>query len=251
MDFVHAIVVAVGLGLWTALQPCPMATNIAAISYIGRRVGSPRRVLLAGLLYALGRTLAYVGLAILLSAGAVAAWRVSTRLQDLASLVLGPASILTAMVLLELIRFPLPGAAVGPRLQARLEAWGVWGALPLGALLALAFCPVSAACFFISLATLLASYHSRIVLPMVYGLGTALPVVVFAVLIARGVRALAPTVDRVRRVETWVRRLAAAALLAVGFHFSIKYNLDITPAWDPWLGWLSSAWESLVRSLRG
>ena len=43
-----------------------MATNIAAIPYIGRRVDRPGLVLVAGLLYALGRTIAYVVLAILL-----------------------------------------------------------------------------------------------------------------------------------------------------------------------------------------
>ncbi|MFH1923477.1 MAG: hypothetical protein ABIP48_26755 [Planctomycetota bacterium] len=43
------------LGIQTAIAPCPMATNIAAISFIGRRVGHARDVLLAGLLYTLGR----------------------------------------------------------------------------------------------------------------------------------------------------------------------------------------------------
>ena len=51
---------ALWLGILTAVSPCPMATNIAAISFVGRRVGSSGRVLLAGLLYTLGRTLAYV-----------------------------------------------------------------------------------------------------------------------------------------------------------------------------------------------
>ena len=69
MKLLPAIFTALGLGIWTAVQPCPMATNVAAISYLGRRADRPWWVLLAGLLYALGRTLAYVVLAVLLVEG--------------------------------------------------------------------------------------------------------------------------------------------------------------------------------------
>ncbi len=42
-----AIIKVIGLGVWTAINPCPMATNIAAISFISRRVGRPSQVMLA------------------------------------------------------------------------------------------------------------------------------------------------------------------------------------------------------------
>ncbi|MGN0186935.1 MAG: sulfite exporter TauE/SafE family protein, partial [Paludibacteraceae bacterium] len=38
------------LGLLTAISPCPLATNIAAIGYIGKHVDTPRRAFLSGLL---------------------------------------------------------------------------------------------------------------------------------------------------------------------------------------------------------
>ena len=47
---------ALWLGVLTSISPCPLATNIAAISFLGRRVGSPRAVLLSGLLYTAGRS---------------------------------------------------------------------------------------------------------------------------------------------------------------------------------------------------
>ena len=49
------------LGLLTSISPCPLATNIAAISYIGRKVESPRMVIAAGVLYMLGRCILYLG----------------------------------------------------------------------------------------------------------------------------------------------------------------------------------------------
>ena len=32
-------------GILTSISPCPLATNITAMSFVGRRVGSPRKVL--------------------------------------------------------------------------------------------------------------------------------------------------------------------------------------------------------------
>ena len=63
------------MGIQTSISPCPLATNIAAISYIGRRVGNARQVFLAGLLYTLGRTLVYLTLGVILVAGLLEARR--------------------------------------------------------------------------------------------------------------------------------------------------------------------------------
>jgi len=54
------------------------------------------------------------------------------------------------------------------------------GRVAFGVFFALAFCPISAVCFFGSLFALLSSNDSPILLPSVYGVGTALPVVAFA-----------------------------------------------------------------------
>lgn len=54
------------LGLITAISPCPLATNIAAIGYIGRDIENRRRIFRNGLLYTLGRVIAYTTLGIVL-----------------------------------------------------------------------------------------------------------------------------------------------------------------------------------------
>ncbi len=63
-----AVLTAVWLGILTSISPCPLATNVAAMSFIGKDLGSPRTVLLTGLLYTAGRSLAYAVLAALLIA---------------------------------------------------------------------------------------------------------------------------------------------------------------------------------------
>ena len=60
-----AIGSAFWFGILTSISPCPLATNIAAISFAGRKVGSVPQGLGAGLLYTLGRTLTYTILGIL------------------------------------------------------------------------------------------------------------------------------------------------------------------------------------------
>ncbi len=69
---------ALWLGILTSISPCPLATNIAAISYIGRKVDNSRSVLHAGLLYTLGRCLLYLGLATLLTTTAMSIPAVGT-----------------------------------------------------------------------------------------------------------------------------------------------------------------------------
>jgi cytochrome c-type biogenesis protein len=226
MDLLPAIWVALGLGMWTAVQPCPMATNVAAISYLGRRVDNPRWVLLAGLLYAAGRTLAYVVLAILL-VESLQASRVSLFLQTRVHQFVGPVLIILGMFFLELISISWSGPGVSDKMQKRVDALGVWGALPLGIFFALAFCPISAVCFFGSLFALLASNDSRIILPSVYGVGTALPVIVFAVLIAISAQAVGKAFNILTQVVWWVQRATGVICLAIGIHFTLKYIFEV------------------------
>ncbi|OHB66952.1 MAG: hypothetical protein A2V70_08660 [Planctomycetes bacterium RBG_13_63_9] len=224
--FLLLIGMALALGMFTAVQPCPMATNIAAISFLSRQVGSSRQVLLGGVLYALGRTLAYVALAILL-VGGLAQWEITSFLQRYLGQILGPILILVAMFLLGLIRLNVSGPGVSEKVQKRAEAWGIWAALPLGMLFALSFCPVSAGCFFISLFALLAASDSWILLPALFGIGTALPVVAFAVLIAFSVQSLGKAFNAITQFEWWFRRIAGVVFLLVGVYFSLEFCFGI------------------------
>src|SRR5271157_1426272 len=96
-------VVAIGLGLWTAVQPCPMTANLAAVAYLARRAGSVSGTLLVALLYAAGQAIAYMVLAYLILESVTSAWRLSALLQQHVNQILGPVWILTAMIVLDLM----------------------------------------------------------------------------------------------------------------------------------------------------
>ncbi len=220
---------ALGLGLWTAIQPCPMTANLTAVSYLGRRAGSPGSALFAALLYAAGQVIAYVVLALLVLGGMTSAWRLSAWLQQHVNQILGPVWILTAMVLLDLIRFRLPGVRVGAKWQSRIDAWGAWSGLPLGIVLALGFCPVSATIFFVDLLTIAAGGGSHIVYPALYALGAALPVLVFAAGLGAGSRWLGAALNRTQQVQHWLNRVAGVVLLAVGIYYALAFNFEVLP----------------------
>lgn len=215
------------LGLQTALSPCPLATTVAAVAYVGRPVGKPYRVLWAGLLYAVGQVLAYVSLAVLLLASLFSAGQVSMFLQAWMYRLLGPVLILSALVLLGLVRLPFRFSGAGPRLQRWVEGAGLSSAFVLGALFAISFCPISAAWFFGGLIPVALQQRSVLVLPAAYGLGTALPVVTVAALLAFGAGSIGRTFQAVEAVEQWARRATGLVILAVGLFFSLRYSLAL------------------------
>jgi len=225
-----AVGVAAYLGLLTAVSPCPLATNVAAISFLSRRVGEPRAALLTGLLYALGRSLVYVVIAALLVGGLLAAPAVSVLLQKYMNKALGPVLILVGMVLLELINLPVRGSELGQRVGQRVAGWGVWAGFALGVVFALSFCPASAALFFASLIPLAVKFESATLLPAVFGVSTALPVVVFAVLIVVSTNAMARTFDRLTAFERWARRITGGIFLLVGVYFCLAFIFRVVPA---------------------
>lgn len=215
------------LGILTSISPCPLATNIAAVSFIGKQFTSAPRVALSGIFYVLGRMLAYLCLGAALIAGILSAPQLSVFLQKYMNRILGPVLILVGMVLLELLRFNITGGAVGERMQERAGKGGVWGAGLLGFLFALSFCPVSAALFFGSLIPLSVKDGSSVLYPMMYGAGTGLPVIVFAMMIAFGAKSISALYQKLTRVEFWARRVTGAIFIAVGVYYSLIYIFEV------------------------
>ncbi len=214
---------ALWLGILTSMSPCPLATNIAAVSFIGRRVGSARGMLFSGLLYTLGRLLVYLLLGVLLTAGLLSAPGISNFLQRYMNRLLGPVLIITGMLLLELLRFGASGWISGEKAQRLAERAGVWSSLLLGALFALAFCPLSAGLFFLGLVPLAVEAGSPVLYPSLFGVGTALPAIGFAFVLAFSARSLGKVFDRVSQVEKWARRATGAIFILVGVYMSLRF----------------------------
>ena len=238
---------ALYLGLLTSISPCPLATNIAAISYVGRKVGDTRWVIAAGLLYTLGRCLLYMVLAVVIATTAMSIPAIALFLQKYGSMVLGPVFLLLGMLLVGQIVISGGGATMTEGMQKRIDAMGVWGALLLGVLFAVAFCPTSAAWFFGLVALILGSEAgavtgqlanigislpeaslpgATIVLPLVYGIGTAVPVLLVAFLLAYSAQSVGKAYNMLAKVEWWARQITGWLFVLAGVWFSLKYAFE-------------------------
>lgn len=213
------------LGLLTSVSPCPLATNIAAVSFLGRNLKDRRRTLLSGLAYALGRTTVYVLLAAVLVAGLASMPLLSGFLQKNINQVLGPVFLVSSVFMLGLIELPAGRGRLAAAGQVLASRGGVFSAFLLGALFALAFCPISAALFFGSLIPIALREDSVVAVPLAYGLGTALPVLVFAVVIAFAAGSLGKTFAALTGFETWARRATGLVFLGLGVYFIWRFNL--------------------------
>jgi len=220
---VSVLAYALWLGILTAVSPCPLATNISAISLIGHHAGRRNHVLLAGLLYTAGRTLAYIALGVLIAGGLTASADVSCFLQKYMNEALGPILIVLGLILLGWLGSGLSMNLAGERIQRRAKVHGLRWALPIGVLFALSFCPVSAGLFFAGLIPLALKQASPLVLPCAFGLGTALPVIVFAFILAFASESLGRAFDRLARVEKWVRIATGVIFILVGVYYCLVF----------------------------
>lgn len=228
----ESIFIAIGsafwLGILTSISPCPLATNIAAISYVGKHIDRPLSVLMAGLLYTIGRTLSYFLIALIAVQSVSAIPSVSMFLQGKMNQILGPVLILVGLILLDVIPWPWKGGSgFSSKLQGRVDKLGLWGAGLLGLVFALTFCPVSAALFFGSLIPLAIKHQSSVFLPSLYGVGTALPVVIFAVILAFAANYLSKAFNALTILERWMRRITAVVFILVGGYYCLIFLFHV------------------------
>lgn len=214
------------LGLLTAISPCPLATNITAIGYISRDITDRNRIFRDGLLYALGRIAAYTLLGAVLIAvlrEGASMFALQKTISRYGEMLLAPALILIGLFMLfgHKLKLPQFGFSGGDRIKKR----GGWGALLLGVLFAMAFCPTSGIFYFGMLIPMSATETGGYLLPAVFALATALPVVAVAWILAYSVAGLGRFYSRMQAFQKWFNRIVALLFIAVGIYYGVIYYL--------------------------
>ena len=214
------------LGLLTAISPCPLATNITAIGYISRDITDRNRIFRDGLLYALGRIAAYTLLGAVLIAilrEGASMFALQKAISRYGEMLLAPALILIGLFMLfgHKLKLPQFGFSGGDRIKKR----GGWGALLLGVLFAMAFCPTSGIFYFGMLIPMSAAETGGYLLPAVFALATALPVVAVAWILAYSVAGLGRFYSRMQAFQKWFNRIVALLFIAVGIYYGVIYYL--------------------------
>ena len=210
------------LGLLTAISPCPMATNIAAIAYVSRKVTDRKYAVMTGMLYTLGRMLSYSILGILIIVTGLEIPGVALFLQDFGEQILGPLLIVVGLIMLNIGRFSFSlGGGKLASIGGKVADWGMIGGFLLGALFALAFCPYSAVLFFGVLIPLALKSTGGVALPAVFAIGTGLPVLVFGTLIAAGITRVSTWLNAIANVERVTRMIVSIIFIGVGIYYVV------------------------------
>ena len=217
---------ALWLGVLTSISPCPLAANIAAVSFLSKKIAHPAAVFVSGLAYTLGRMVSYAAVGWIIIHSLVSIPQVALFLQKYMGKALGPVLIVTGLILLETITFYLPGFSLSHKHHSKLAESGAPGAFLLGFIFALAFCPVSAALFFGSLVPLALNHPAGALLPFIYGVGTGLPVLAFALAIALGVTSLSHWFHTLTKIELYTRKITGVVFMLAGLYYIWSYWLQ-------------------------
>lgn len=212
------------LGLMTAVSPCPLATNITALAFISKDVSNRRTVFANGLYYTLGRAVSYTLLGAVIYFGA-SKFHVSRAMQANGERWIGPLLIIIGILMSGLVKLPGTSGSTVQRLAERVKMGNGRGALILGMLFALAFCPYSGVLYFGMLMPLVLSQPEGLILLPDFALATALPVIVLSYLIAFSIGSLGKFYNSLRSFESWFRKAVALLFIATGIYFIWIYFL--------------------------
>jgi len=221
------ILTALILGLMTAISPCPLATNIAAIGYIGKNVEEPLKAFLNGLLYTLGRIVCYSVLGeiliIVIKTGS-SAFGIQRIIASWGEKILGPLLLFVGI-------FMLVGGTLGIRGFGyegdgrKLAGKGLIGSFLLGFLFALAFCPTSALFYFGMLIPLSVGVTYGWLLPTLFAIATALPVIVVAWILAFSTGGVGKFYGSISKIQKYVNISVAVIFIIIGLYYTVSFFL--------------------------
>lgn len=216
-------ITALLLGLLTAISPCPLATNIAAIGYISRDIESRKKIFMNGLLYALGRIIAYTVLGVILITilrEGTSMFGIQKNIAKYGELIIGPALLLIGLYMLVANRINLPEFGFNGNAEG-LARHGSLGAMLLGILFALAFCPTSGIFYFGMLIPMSATAAEGYLLPVIFAVATALPVLAVSWILAFSFKRIGSFYGKLKTLQKWLNLIVAVLFLIIGIYYCI------------------------------
>jgi cytochrome c biogenesis protein CcdA len=211
------------LGLMTAISPCPLATNITATAYISKNIASKKKVFLSGILYSLGRAFTYTSIGLILFFGA-SKFHIARFFSQNGEKYLGPLLIIIGLIMLNIIR---PNffhkMNFTDKLSEKFQDKGLLGSFLIGAIFALAFCPYSGALYFGMLIPMTISSIDGLYLPVIFAIGTGLPVLLFTYLLAFTANSIGSFYAKITTIEKAMRTIAGVVFIITGIYYILIF----------------------------
>ena len=139
-------------------------------------------------------------------------------------LAIGPALFVIGLFMLFGHRLSLPSLGFKGNGEA-LARHGGWGAFLLGVLFALAFCPSSGVLYFGMLIPMSATTTAGWLLPIVFAIATALPVLVIAWILAFSAQHIGVVYGRMQTIQKWMNTVVGLLFIAIGIYYCITIFL--------------------------
>lgn len=231
MDYLQAllenynipILSALVLGLMTSISPCPLATNITATAFISKNISNKKLVFLSGIVYSLGRAFSYTAIGFILFFGA-SKFHVGRFFQQNGEKFLGPLLIIIGLIMLNIIKLNFLGKSnFTEKLTEKLKGKGLLGSFLIGVIFALAFCPYSGALYFGMLIPMTISSVDGLYLPIVFALGTGLPVILFTYLLAFAAGSVGFFYNKIAKIEKVMRGIAGVVFVITGIYYVLIF----------------------------
>ena len=211
------------LGLMTAISPCPLATNITATAFISKNISNKRKVFLSGVVYTLGRAFSYTSIGLILYFGA-SKFHLARFFNQNGEKYLGPLLVILGLFMLGVFKLHfLRGFDFTQKLSEKFKNNGLWGSFIIGVIFALAFCPYSGVLYFGMLIPLTVASASGLYLPIIFAVGTGIPVIIFTYLLAFAVGSVGLFYNRITQIEKVMRFVAGVVFLLSGFYYMMIY----------------------------
>ena len=216
------------LGLLTAVSPCPLATNIAAIGFIGKDIENRRRIFLNGLLYTLGRVIAYtllgIVLILILKEGS-SLFGIQKFIGKYGELVLGPALLLIGLFILFGGKLKLPSFGFKGNGEG-LARKGGCGAFLLGMLFAIGILSHQRSFLLRHADSHVGKQHAAgYLLPVLFAVATALPVLTVAWILAFSVQHIGSFYGKMQNVQKWLNRIVGGVFTIIGIYYCVMMYL--------------------------
>lgn len=96
---------------------------------------------------------------------------------------------------------------------------GSWGALMIGILFALAFCPTSGVFYFGMLIPMSATSAAGYLLPVIFAVATAIPVLAVAWILAFSVQQISSFYGTMQKVQKWMNIAVGVIFIIIGIYY--------------------------------
>lgn len=211
-------------GLLGSTAPCQLTTNLSALAYVSRDASNGGHPMRAAAAYTLGKVLTYTvvgGGAVFLGLGLN---EVAIPVVVAVRKALGPLLILIGLGLLGLFRLRGgAGTGLAARLENRVRRPGTWGALLMGVVFSVAFCPTLFWLFFGLTIPLGLRSPGGWIFPGVFAIGTTLPLLTVGALLEAGLGRAETAVVRMHRLGTVVNQVAGVVFVLAGINDTLTY----------------------------